>query len=59
MFLWFVGTAIATVRFVFQDPRFDYRLLIVGAVLPLLDLLFGRIARSCTRSSSACSCWPS
>ncbi|MGH9269648.1 MAG: hypothetical protein ACRDZ2_00055 [Ilumatobacteraceae bacterium] len=41
MLLWFVGTAIAIVRFVFQDPRFDYRLLVVGAVLPLADGLFG------------------
>ena len=40
MFLWFVGTAIATVWFVFRDPRFDYRLLVVGSVLPLLDALF-------------------
>ena len=41
MLLWFVGTAIAIVRFVFQDPRFDYRLLVVGAALPLADGLFG------------------
>jgi hypothetical protein len=39
MFLWFVGTAIATVWFVFRDPRFDYRLLVVGSVLPLADAL--------------------
>ena len=43
MFFWFIGTSIVTVRFVFQDPRFDYRLLVVGALLPLVDLLFGRI----------------
>jgi LexA-binding, inner membrane-associated putative hydrolase len=41
MFFWFVGTAIVTVWFVFRDPRFDYRLLVVGSVLPLLDALFG------------------
>jgi hypothetical protein len=41
MFFWFVGTAIAAVWFVFRDPRFDYRLLVVGSVLPLLDVLFG------------------
>jgi hypothetical protein len=41
MFFWFVGTAIATVRFVFRDPRFDYRLLVVGSLLPLVDALFG------------------
>src|ERR1700712_5207301 len=39
MFLWFVGTAVAAVWFVFRDPRFDYRLLVVGAVLPdVIDL---------------------
>ncbi len=41
MFLWFIGTAVATVWFVFRDPRFDYRLLVVGSVLPLGDALFG------------------
>jgi hypothetical protein len=41
MFFWFVGMAIATVWFVFRDPRFDYRLLVVGSVVPLLDALFG------------------
>lgn len=34
MFFWFVGTAVVAVWFVFRDPAFDYRLLIVGAVLP-------------------------
>ena len=41
MFFWFVGTAVITVWYVFGDPRFDYRLLVVGAVLPLVDALFG------------------
>jgi len=31
---WFAVTAVAAVWFVFRDPRFDYRLLIVGAVVP-------------------------
>jgi hypothetical protein len=39
--LWFVGTAVITVWYVFRDPRFDYRLLIVGSVLPELDALAG------------------
>jgi hypothetical protein len=34
VFFWFIGTAVVTVWLVFRDPRFDYRLLIVGAVLP-------------------------
>jgi hypothetical protein len=41
MFLWFVATAIVSVWFVFRDPRFDYRLLIVGSVLPLADGVTG------------------
>lgn len=43
MVLWFVGTAVVTVRFVFQDARFDYRLLVVGSVLPLSDAAFGDV----------------
>lgn len=41
MFCWFIGTAIVTVHAVFRDPRFDHRLLIVGALLPLLDGVTG------------------
>jgi hypothetical protein len=53
MFLWFVGTAIVTVWFVFRDPRFDYRLLVVGALLPsIVDVWFGgaRVLHSLTFS---------
>ena len=35
VFVWYIATAVATVWFVFRDPGFDYRLLIVGSVLPL------------------------
>lgn len=41
MFFWFIGTAIVAVGFVFRDPRFDYRLLMVGSVLPAVDGVFG------------------
>ncbi len=42
MFLWFLGTAIAAVWFVFRDPLFDYRLLCLGALLPdIVDVWFG------------------
>lgn len=40
MLLWFIGTAIATVWLVFRDPRFDYRLLVVGSILPVVDVWF-------------------
>ncbi len=43
MFFWFIGTAIVTVGWVFRDPAFDYRLLIVGSVLPVLDGLLGGV----------------
>ena len=42
MLLWFVAAAVLTVQFVFQDPRFDYRLLVVGVLLAdAVDLFFG------------------
>jgi hypothetical protein len=42
MFFWFVGTVVVIVWFVFRDPAFDYRLLVVGAVLPaVVDAFFG------------------
>lgn len=41
MFLWFIGTAVLSVWYVFRDPRFDYRLLMVGSVLPDLDAVLG------------------
>jgi hypothetical protein len=39
MFFWFIATAVFAVLFVFRDPAFDYRLLMVGSVLPLASLL--------------------
>lgn len=41
MFFWFIGTAVLAVWFVFHDSRFDYRLLVVGALLP--DVIDGPI----------------
>ena len=39
MFLWFVGTAVVSVWYIFRDPRFDYRLLAVGSIVPdVIDL---------------------
>lgn len=51
MFFWFIGTAVVSVWFVFRDPGFDYRLLVVGSVLPLAELPFGaRVLHSVTFS---------
>lgn len=42
MLFWFIGTSVLAVWFVFHDSRFDYRWLLVGAVLPdLVDAPFG------------------
>ena len=43
MLFWFVGTVVVTVWWVFRDPTFDYRLLVVGAVLPLAEVPFGAL----------------
>ncbi len=53
MFFWFIGTVVVTVWFVFRDPRFDYRLLLVGALMPaVVDAPFGgaRVVHSITFS---------
>jgi hypothetical protein len=42
MLFWFVGAAVLSVWFVFGDPKFDYRFLIVGSVAPaIVDAPFG------------------
>jgi hypothetical protein len=51
VFLWFIATAVLTIFFVFRDPRFDYRWLIAGALLPdAVDVWFGgaRVLHSLT-----------
>lgn len=51
MLFWFVGTAVVAVWFVFRDPAFDHRLLVVGSVLPaIVDAPFGgaRVVHSLT-----------
>ncbi|MFM8858434.1 MAG: hypothetical protein ACKOI2_14800 [Actinomycetota bacterium] len=42
MLLWFVGTSVLVVWSVFRDPRFDYRFLIAGVLLPdVIDGIWG------------------
>lgn len=41
MFLWFIGPSILIVWAVFRSPAADYRLVAVGAVLPLVELPIG------------------
>jgi membrane-bound metal-dependent hydrolase YbcI (DUF457 family) len=39
--LWFVGPAVAIVWMVFRSPMADHRMVALGAVLPLLEVLTG------------------
>lgn len=40
--LWFVGTSTLAVWYVFRDPRFDYRFLILGVLTPdVIDGIWG------------------
>lgn len=41
MFFWFLATSVITIGFVFRDPSFDNRLLLVGSVLPGVEVVFG------------------
>jgi hypothetical protein len=44
MFFWFLGTAVVSVWFVFRDEKFDYRTLMVGALLPdIIDIPAGGV----------------
>ena len=56
MVLWFAGGAWLIIWLVFRDPAFDYRFVLVGALLPdLIDAPFGgaRIAHSLLASALA------
>jgi len=39
VFLWFIAASVLAVQFVFQDPRFDYRLLIIGVLAPDVTMI--------------------
>ena len=41
MFLWFAGLAFAIVLVVFSSPALDYRLVMVGALLPTVEIALG------------------
>ncbi len=43
MLFWFVGLSIIAVWAVFQSPGVDYRMVALGAVLPLIEVVFDRI----------------
>lgn len=42
MLLWFVAFAILVVLAVFDSPAMDYRTVVVGAVLPVVEVVAGR-----------------
>ena len=41
MLLWFAGLTFVTVAWVFASPAIDYRLVMAGAVLPVLEMVVG------------------
>ena len=41
MLLWFLGVTFAFVWWVFRSPALDYRLVLLGSVLPLVEVVFG------------------
>lgn len=41
MFLWFAGVSFAFVWLVFRSPALDYRLVMLGSVLPVGEVVFG------------------
>ena len=55
MFLWFAGGAFVLVWVVFRSPAVDYRLVMLGAVLPVGELPFGspRLLHSLTAAAAA------
>lgn len=42
MLIWYVATAVAGVWAVFDSPALDYRFVIVGAVLPVAEVVLGQ-----------------
>src|SRR5688500_13454764 len=59
MLLWFVGMSVLLVREIFHDPRIDYRLVAVGALLPdVVDGVLGgaRVLHSLTFSVALLAC---
>lgn len=41
MFFWFVGPSFVFVAWVFASPAIDYRLVAVGSVLPMIEMIAG------------------
>ncbi len=41
MILWFAGMSVVIVWQVFRSPALDYRLVMLGAVLPVGEIVFG------------------
>ncbi len=39
MLVWFIGTSVASVWSVFRDPKFAYRWVIVGALIPVFSVV--------------------
>ena len=54
MFLWFAGGSFLLVWLVFRSPAVDYRLVVAGSLVPLVELPFGspRVLHSVTGAAA-------
>ena len=41
MFVWFIAVSVTVVALIFRSPDLDYRLVMLGSVLPLVEGAFG------------------
>ena len=41
MFIWFVALSVSSVALIFRSPRLDFRIVVFGSLLPLVEGAFG------------------
>ena len=41
MLFWYAATAVLVIHYVFTDPQFDYRMLIIGSTVPVIGDISG------------------
>ena len=41
MLFWYAATAVLVIHYVFTDPQFDYRMLIIGSTVPVIGDITG------------------
>ena len=41
MFIWFAATSVVLVAVIFRSPAIDHRTVVLGSLLPLVEVVFG------------------